>query len=394
MEEVVVVSGVRTAVGTFGGMFKDVAATDLGAAVIKATLEQAGIEGSQVEEVIFGSAGQVAELNYVARVSAVKAGLPVDVPAFNVNRLCGSGLQAINSAAQEIQTGYSEIVVAGGAENMSQFPYLSRKTRWGSRMGHIEMEDGLIGALNCPFNHYHMGVTAENLAEKYSISRAEQDEFALRSHQRAIAAIDAGRFKDQIVPIRVPQPKGEPKVADTDEHPRRDTSLERLAKLGPAFKPNGTVTAGNASGLNDAAAAVLMMSASKARALGLKPRVRVVSMAAAGVEPSIMGIGPVSATRRALRSAGLTLDDMDVIELNEAFAAQAIAVDRELKVDWDKTNPNGGAVALGHPVGATGAILVVKIMNELERVRARYGLVTLCIGGGQGIATIFERLDN
>ncbi|MBI2864668.1 MAG: acetyl-CoA C-acetyltransferase [Chloroflexi bacterium] len=393
MVEVVVVSGARTAIGTYGGSFRDVSAPTIGSIAIKAALERAGVAPDMVEDVVMGCVGQVAEDAYVARTSAFAAGIPKEVPAFTVNRLCGSGLQAIGCGAQEIISGAAEIVVAGGVEAMSRYLYFVRGARWGLRMGSGVFEDGLVSTLNCPFNHYHMGVTAENLSVTYGIAREDQDRYALESHQKAVAAIKAGRFKEQIVPVTVPQGKAEPKVVDTDEHPRADTSLEKLAKLAPAFKPGGTVTAGNASGINDAAAAVVLMSAKKASELGIKPKLRFVCQAVAGVDPSIMGIGPAFSTPKALRQAGLRLDQMDLVEANEAFAAQALAAGRLLGFDWSKVNPNGGGVGLGHPVGATGAILTVKLMYEMARTGGKYGLATLCIGGGQGITTIFENLQ-
>ncbi|MDO8670285.1 MAG: thiolase family protein [Dehalococcoidia bacterium] len=392
MVEVVVVSGARTAIGTYGGAFRDVTASTLGAVAIKAALERAGVAPNMVEEVVMGCVGQVGEDAYVARTSAMGAGIPLEVPAYTVNRLCGSGLQAIGSAAQQIMCGSADIVVAGGVEVMSRWLYFVRGARWGLRMGSGVFEDALVSTLNCPFNYYHMGVTAENLSDSYGITREDQDQYALESHQKAVAAIKSGRFKEQIVPVTVPQGKAEPKVVDTDEHPRADTNREKLAKLGPAFKKGGTVTAGNASGLNDAAAAVVLMSAAKARELGIEPKLRFVCQAA-GVEPSMMGIGPAFSTPKALKQAGLRLDQMDLIEANEAFAAQALAAGRLLGLDWTKTNPNGGGVGLGHPVGATGAILTVKLMYEMARVGGKYGLATLCIGGGQGITAIFENLQ-
>jgi len=391
--EVVIVAGARTAVGTFSGQFTEVPATQLGAVAIKAALERSGVEASQVDGVIIGCAGQTGKDAYVSRVAAVNAGLPIEVPAYTVNRLCGSGLQSINSAAQEIASGNASIMIAGGTENMTRHPYLLEKARFGYRMGDNTLIDHMTTALSDPFSGVHMGITAENLAEKYGINRADSDAFALRSQQLTDAAIKAGYFKEQIVPVVIPQKKGDPLQIVNDEHPRPQTTLEALAKLKPAFKSNGIVTAGNASGVNDAAAAVVVMSAEKAQELKLRPRLRLVAQAVAGVPPEIMGIGPVPATKKVLAKAGMTLDQIDVIELNEAFAAQALACLRELGMDESKVNVNGGAVALGHPIGATGAILTIKIMYELERRGARYGLVTACIGGGQGIATIFENLS-
>ncbi|MDI6858107.1 MAG: thiolase family protein [Dehalococcoidia bacterium] len=392
MEEVVLVSGARTAIGRMGGVFQNVPASDLAAAVFKAAMERAGIAPSQVDQVVLGCVGQVLEDAYISRHAAVKAGLPIEVPAYNVNRICGSGLEAIHTAARWILCGDAEAVLAGGAENMSMLPFYVRHGRYGYRLGHGQLEDGILMVLSDPFSKAHMGVTAENLARKYGVSRQEQDELALRSHQRAVAAINAGRFKDEIVPIEVKVGR-ETKIADTDETPRADTNMEALSRLRPAFQEGGDVTAGNSSAINDGAAAVVAMSRRKADELGIRPRLRLVSRGESGVEPSLMGEGPVPAVRKALQRAGLTADDMDVIELNEAFAAVACVCIKELGLDIEKTNPNGGAVALGHPIGATGAILTVKLMYEMERRNARYGLVSLCIGGGQGIASVFERIS-
>lgn len=389
MGEVVLVEGVRTAIGRFGGSLRDLAASDLGAAVIREVLERTQVPHEVIGDVIFGCVGQVAEDAYIARTSAIKAGLPKETPAYAVNRLCSSGLQSIVSAGHLIRLGEADAVIAGGTESMSNAPYFLRKARWGYRMGHDALEDGLLTMLNDPFKKYHMGVTAENVAEKWGISRQRQDEVAYQSQMRMARAMENGYFDGQIVPVVV-RDKREERVFDKDEHPRPDTTLERLAQMKPVFKEGGTVTAGNASGINDGAAAVLVMSEEKARELGLKPRLVLRAAAAAGVDPEYMGIGPVPAVRKALAKAGLTLDDIDLIELNEAFAAQAEAVVRDLDMDWERVNVNGGAIAHGHPVGATGAILTVKLMYEMERRRAKYGMVTLCIGGGQGLAVIFE----
>ncbi len=391
MDDVVIVSGVRTAIGKFQGAFAETPASDLGAIVIKEAVARAGITGADVDSVMMGVVGQVAEDAYLSRVSTIKAGLPVGTPAMNVNRLCGSGLEAINTASRLIQSGDADVVVAGGAENMTRMPYYLRKARTGYRMGHDTIEDGVVHMLTDPFNGYHMGVTAENLANQYEVTRIAQDEFASESQRRALSAIEEGRFKDQIIPVTVKIGREE-KVFDTDEHPRAST-VEALTKMRPAFKEGGMVTAGNASGINDGAAAVVMMSASKAKELGVTPRMRIVARAEAGVEPSIMGEGPIPAVRKVLEKAGMTIDQIDVVELNEAFASVACACSNELSLDPAKTNVNGGAIALGHPVGATGAILTVKLMHELERSGGRFGIVSLCIGGGQGIATIFERID-
>ena len=385
--------GARTAIGRFGGGFLKTGAPALGAAAIRAALERSGLEPGQVDQVVLGCAGQFGEDAYLARTAAVGAGLPEHVPAYTVNRLCGSGLEAINTAARWLETGDADVVVAGGSENMSRYPYLLEDVRWGRRMGDGQMTDGLTQILNDPFNRYHMGVTAENLVMQWQLAREELDEHAVTSHQRAVAAIDAGRFAEEIVPVEVTQGR-KTLVIDTDEHPRRDASIEGMGALRPAFKPDGEVTAGNASGINDAAAAVIMTTAAKAEALGVRPLLRLVSRGNSGVDPTIMGTGPIPATEQAMERSGLAPDDMDVVELNEAFSSVALVCSRELGLDADKTNPNGGAVALGHPVGATGAILTVKTLYHLQRTGGRYGLVTLCIGGGQGIATIVERIDN
>lgn len=392
MRQVVIVDGVRTPIGAFGGSLRDVHAADLGALVIREALRRSRVEPAWVDDVIMGCVGQVAESAFIARMCALRAGLPVESNAYTVNRLCGSGLQAILSAAQAIRAGDADVVLAGGTENMSQLPYYVRSGRWGNRLGHQQLEDGVLMALTDPFGPRLMGVTAEAVAAKFGISREEQDRFALLSQQRAIAAIDAGRFRDEVVPVEVPGPKGETRIFATDEYPRRDTTLERLARLKPAFQDGGTVTAGNSSGINDGAAAVVVTYLEKAQELGLTPRMRLVSHALSGIDPLYMGYAPSQAIRKAVERAGLTVADLDVVELNEAFAAQALAVIRDVGLDLERTNPNGGAIALGHPIGATGAILTVKLMYELERRRARFGLVTMCIGGGQGIAAIFERL--
>jgi acetyl-CoA C-acetyltransferase len=391
VEEIVLISGTRTAIGTFGGALSETPASDLAAHVFREAVSRAGIQPDQVDQVILGCVGQVAEDGYIARHAAVKGGLPIGTPAYTVNRICGSGLEAINTAARWIQTGDAEVVVAGGAENMSMMPFYLRKARYGYRYGHDRIEDGTMHLLTDPFDSILMGDTAENLAERYEVSREIQDEYSLRSQQRALKAIEAGHFKEQIAPIEVKKGRNT-LVFDTDEHPR-ETSLEALAKLRTAFRDGGSVTAGNSSGINDGAAAVVVMSASKAHALGLKPRLRLVARAESGVEPSLMGSGPIPAIEKVMAKANLSVADMDTIELNEAFASVAAACSTALNLPVDKTNPNGGAIALGHPVGATGAILTVKAMHELERIGGRYGLVSLCIGGGQGIATIFERVE-
>ena len=395
MKDAVIVSGARTPVGRFGGAFKDVSAPDLGSQAIKAALERAGITPDMVDEVVIGNAVQAAEAGYAARLASLKSGIPHDVPTIAINRQCSSGLEAINMAAQLIRTGEAEIAVAGGTENMSQVPYMIEyKARFdGLRMGNSTLVDGLTEGLGCPVNRYHMGVTAENVAERFGVSRKDQDELAFISHQRASTAASEGRFTNQITEIEVPQRRSDPITVSEDEGPRADTTIESLSVLRPVFKKDGTVTAGNASSINDGAAAVVMMSAERAAALGLKPRMKWHTRGVAGVDPAIMGIGPVPAVQKALGKAGMEVSDIDVIELNEAFASQALYCMRELNLDIDKTNPNGSGISLGHPVGATGAIMTVKIMEEMERSNANLGLVTMCVGGGQGVATVFERLN-
>ena len=391
--EVVVVSGVRTAIGTFGGSLKDTPPTELGALVVRESLARANVDGKDVGHVVFGHVVNTEPKDmYLSRVAAINGGCGEGTPAYNVNRLCGSGLQAIVNASQSILLGDADIAIGGGAENMSRAPYASLATRFGARMGDTKMIDMMMGALHDPFHTIHMGVTAENIAAKWGISRADQDALALESHQRAERATAAGYFKDQIVPVMLKSRKGEVAYT-TDEHFRANATLEDFAKLKPVFaKENGTVTAGNASGINDAAAAVVLMEASTAKARGVKPLARLVAYAHAGVDPKYMGIGPVPATQLALKKAGLTVNDLDVIEANEAFAAQACAVSRDLEFDPAKVNPNGSGISLGHPIGATGALITVKAIHELQRVQGRYALVTMCIGGGQGIAAIFERM--
>ena len=392
MREVWITGAARTAVGDFGGGLKDVAPCDLGATVVKAVLERSGVDGSGVGHLAFGHVGPTeARDMYVSRLIAVNGGLPIESAAFNVNRLCGSGLQAIISASQSILLGDTEMAVGGGVEVMSRGGYLSQTQRWGARMGDSTTVDMMVGALTDPFGRMHMGVTAENVAAQFGISRADQDALAVESHRRAIRAQDEGRFNDQIVPVVLKTRKGETKFM-VDEHPRRDISAEGLAALRAVFiKENGTVTAGNASGINDGAAAVLLMSGEAVKSSGAKPLARLVAYAHAGVDPKIMGIGPVPASRLVLKRAGLKLEQIDVIEANEAFAAQACAVTKELGLDPAKVNPNGSGISLGHPIGATGAIVTVKALYELHRTGGRYALVTMCIGGGQGIAAIFER---
>ena len=391
--EVVVVSGVRTAIGTFGGSLKDIAPTELAAQVVRESLARAGVDGQDVGHVVFGHVVNTEPKDmYLSRVAAINGGCAEGTPAFNVNRLCGSGLQAIVSASQSILLGDCDIAIGGGAENMSRAPYASLGSRWGVRMGDTKMVDMMIGALHDPFHTIHMGVTAENVAAKYGITREMQDALALESHNRAERATVAGYFKDQIMPVMLKSKKGDVAYT-TDEHFRPGCKLEDMAKLKPVFvKENGTVTAGNASGINDAAAAVVLMEAGAAKARGAQPMARLVAYAHTGLDPKIMGVGPISATHAVLKKAGLTVNDLDVIEANEAFAAQACAVTRELGLDPAKVNPNGSGISLGHPIGATGTVITVKALYELQRVQGRYALVTMCIGGGQGIAAIFERM--
>ena len=391
--EVVVVSGVRTAIGDFGGALKDFSPTDLGARVVREVLSRANVSGDDVGHVVFGNVIQTEPKDmYLARVAALNGGVAQHAPALTVNRLCGSGLQAIISAAQSILLGDTDVAIGAGAESMSRAPYLAPSVRFGLRMGDARLIDMMLGALHDPFDTIHMGVTAENVAAKYGISREMQDELALESHRRAARAIEAGYFKEQILAVTQASKKGDI-VFDTDEHVRLNATLQDFSKLKPVFaKENGTVTAGNASGINDAAAAVVLMERGAAEARGLKPLARLVSYAHAGVDPKYMGIGPIPATRKALERAGLSVGDLDVIEANEAFAAQACAVSKELELDPAKVNPNGSGISLGHPIGATGALITVKALYELQRVGGRYALVTMCIGGGQGIAAIFERV--
>lgn len=390
--EVVVVAGARTGIGDYGGGLKDVAPTRLGATAIKEALARSKIDPASVGHVVVGSVihGEARDM-YMSRVAAIDAGLPVGTPCLTVNRLCGSGLQAIVSASQHILLGDVDVAIGGGAESMSRAAYFLPGARWGTRMGDGPLVDAMTGALHDPFGHGHMGVTAENIAAKYGFTREQQDAFALESHRRAAHALEKGFFKSQIVPIELKTRKGVEQFV-ADEHVRRDARIEDLQKLRAAFKKDGTVTAGNASGLNDAGAAVVLMEAQAAAKAGARPMARLVAYAHAGVEPQLMGLGPIPAVRKVFEKAGLKPADMDVIESNEAFAVQAMAVTKDLGLDPKKVNPNGGAVALGHPIGATGCILTVKALYELERTSKRYALVTMCIGGGQGIAAIFERL--
>ncbi|MCJ7806042.1 MAG: acetyl-CoA C-acetyltransferase [Clostridia bacterium] len=391
MREAVIVSAVRTAVGTFGGALKDVSAVELGSLVIKEVLERVGVRPDQIDEVILGCVLQAGLGQNVARQAALKAGLPVELPAMTINKVCGSGLKSVTMAAAMISAGEAEIIVAGGTENMSATPYGVNGARWGLRMGDSSMVDLMIkDGLWCAFNNYHMGITAENVAERYGITREMQDQFALESQQKAHAANAIARFKEEIMPVSVPQRKGEPLVFAIDEHPRM-TTLEELAKLRPAFKKDGTVTAGNASGINDSAGAVLVMSRQKALELGLKPLAVIRGYASAGVDPAVMGTGPIPATGKALARAGWVIEDLDLIEANEAFAAQALCVMKELNIDPSKVNVNGGAIALGHPIGASGTRILITLLYEMQKREAKRGLATLCIGGGQGMACVIEK---
>ncbi len=394
MKEVVIVDAVRTPVGSFGGSLTGVPAVELGTIAVKELIRRTGIDPAQVEELIFGCVLQGGQGQNVARQVLIQSGIPQEVPALTVNKVCASGLRTVSLAAQVIKAGDADVVIAGGTENMSAAPYAVSKARWGARMNDGVLLDLMIhDGLWEIFNDYHMGITAENVAEQYGISREEQDNLGLQSQQRAEAAIKAGRFKDEIVPVVIPQRKGDPKVFDTDEHPRLGTTKEALAKLRPAFKKDGTVTAGNASGINDGAAAILVMSADKAKELGLKPLVKIVSYASAGVDPKIMGVGPIPATRKALAKAGLTINDIDLIEANEAFAAQTLAVAKDLGLDPEKVNVNGGAIALGHPIGASGARIFTSLLYEMKkRDNVKKGLATLCVGGGMGAAIIVEKV--
>lgn len=391
-QEIVIVSAVRTAVGSFQGALKDVPATQLGAIVIKEAIERAGVQPEQVSEVIMGNVLQAGLGQNPARQASIHAGLPETVPAMTINKVCGSGLKSIQLAYQAIYAGDAEIVVAGGMENMSRAPYLMENARSGFRMGDQKVVDSmLVDGLTCAFNDYHMGVTAENLCDRYNITREEQDRFAARSQARATAAVEAGRFDDEIVPVEIPQRKGDPFIFKADEYIKSDSNEARLGKLRPAFKKDGSVTAGNASGINDGAAAVVVMSKAKADELGLTPLATVVANGNAGVDPAVMGIGPVQAVKNALKKADMALEDIELVEANEAFAAQSIAVDRELHFDHDRLNVNGGAIAIGHPIGASGTRIFVTLLHEMIKRDAKTGLATLCIGGGQGIATVIKR---
>ena len=392
MREVVIVSAVRTPIGNFGGTLKDTPARTLGAIAVKAALERAGIDPASVDEVVFGSVLQGGLGQNIARQVAIDAGLPIEVPSMTINKVCGSGLRVVGLAAQMIKAGDADIIVAGGTENMSMAPYVMPKARWGARMGDAKVVDMMVhDGLTDAFSGVHMGITAENICEQWGLTREELDEFAASSQQKAEAALKSGAFKDEITPVVIPQRKGDPIVFDTDEYPKPGVVASGLAKLSPAFKKDGMVTAANASGINDAAAAVVVMSKEKADELGIKPLCTIKSYASAGVDPQIMGIGPVPATKKALEKAGLSLADMDLIEANEAFAAQSLAVGKDLGIDPAKLNVNGGAIALGHPIGASGTRILVSLIHEMQKKDAKYGLATLCIGGGQGTALIVEK---
>jgi acetyl-CoA C-acetyltransferase len=392
MREVVIVSAVRTPVGSYGGKFKNVSAVNLGVTAVKEAMKRASVDPNTVDELIFGNVLQAGQGQNVARQVAVHSGIPIEVPSFTVNKVCGSGLKTVALAAQSIMCGDSDIVVAGGTENMSQAPYLLKNNRWGQRMGDGVVEDYMVkDGLWDVFNDYHMGTTAENIAEKYNFTREEQDRLSVESQNRAEEAIKSGRFKDEIVTVEVPQRKKDPILVDTDEFPRFGSTIEGMGKLRPAFKKDGTVTAGSASGINDGAAALVLMSKEKAEELGLTPLATIASYAAAGVEPSIMGTGPIPASQKALKKANMTMEDLDLIEANEAFAAQALSVIKDLKFNTDIVNVNGGAIALGHPIGASGARILVTLLHEMQKRDSKKGLATLCIGGGQGMAVVVKR---
>ena len=392
MKEVVIVAAVRTAIGSFGGSLKDISVVELGSLVIKNAIERASLRPEQVDEVIMGNVLGAGLGQNVARQMSVHAGVPVTVPAFTINKVCGSGLKAVQLAVQAVLCGDAEVVVAGGAENMSQAPYILPNQRWGSRMGNATVVDTMLrDGLTDGFEDFHMGITAENVAEQYGITREDQDSFALQSQKRAVAAVESGRFKEEIIPVEIPQRRGEPHIFDTDEFPRKDASLESLSKLRPAFQKDGSVTAGNSSGINDGAAAVVVMSAEKAKELGITALATIKSYASAGLDPKVMGCGPIYASRKALEKAGLTVADLDLVESNEAFAAQSCAVAKELNLDLEKVNVNGGAISLGHPIGASGCRILVTLLHEMQKRDAKRGLATLCIGGGMGTALIVER---
>lgn len=392
MKQAVIVSAVRTPVGSYGGAFKDVSAVALGTTAVKAAMERINLDPKMVDEVIYGNVLQAGQGQNVARQVAIHAGIPDYVTSYTVNKVCGSGLKTVALAAQAIKAGDAEIIVAGGTENMSQAPYLLPNNRWGQRMGNGQVIDYMVAdGLTDIFNNYHMGITAENIVEKYGLTREEQDELSYNSQIRAEKAIKEGRFKEEIVPVIIPQRKGDPVVVDTDEYPKFGTTMETLGKLKPAFKKDGTVTAGNASGINDGAAAIIVMSKEKAEELGLKILAEITSYASGGVDPAIMGTGPIPASKKALEKAGMKIEDIDLVEANEAFAAQALSVAKELNFDMEKVNVNGGAIAIGHPIGASGARILVTLLHEMKKRDAKNGLATLCIGGGQGIAMVVKR---
>lgn len=391
MRDVVVVSGVRLPVGSFGGSLKDISAIDMGAMVVKEAVNRAGIQPSDVDEVIIGQVGEVAENGFVARAISLKAGMPKETTAYSVNRQCGSSLQSIAEAVMEIQTGQADVVVAGGAESISQLPYYIKDARWGARMGHKTFEDGVIDILTWPLDGNHNGVTAENVATKYNVSRDEQDEFALRSHQRACAAIRDGKFRDEILPVELKDRKGNVTVFDTDEGPRDGQTIEKLAKLRPCFVKDGTVTAGNSSSLNDGAAAVVVMAREKAEELGVVPKLKIEGYAVAGFDAELMGYSPKFSSEKLAEKLGLDLKEIDMFEINEAFASQAYAVSRDLGLDPEKVNIYGGGISIGHPIGATGAVLTVKVLYELMRTDKKDAMISMCIGGGQGISMYFTK---
>lgn len=391
MKDVVIVSGVRLPVGSYGGSLKDVSAIDMGAMVVKEAVKRAGIQPSDVDEVVIGQVGEIAENGFIARAVSLKAGMPKESTAYSVNRQCGSGLQAVAEAVMEIQTGQAEVVVAGGAENISQLPYYVKDARWGARMGHKSFEDGVIDILTWPLDGNHNGVTAENVAEKYHVTREEQDQFALESHQKACAAIKAGKFKEEILPVELKDRKGNVTVFDTDEGPRDGQTIEKLAKLKTCFVKDGTVTAGNSSSLNDGAAAVVVMSAEKAKELGVTPKLKIEGFAVAGFDAELMGYSPKFSSEKLADRLGLNLKEIDMFEINEAFASQAYAVSRDLGLDKNKVNIYGGGISIGHPIGATGAILTVKVLYELLRTDKKDAMISMCIGGGQGISMYFTK---
>lgn len=393
LRDVVIVSGCRTAVGSYGGSLKDISAIELGALVVKESVKRAGIQPSDVDEVIIGQVGQIAENGFVARAISLKAGLPKETTAYSVNRQCGSSLQSIADAVMEIQTGFADVVVAGGAENISQLPYYVKDARWGARMGHKIFEDGVIDILTWPIDRNHNGVTAENVANAYHVSREEQDAFAVQSHQRACAAIKNGKFKEEIISVELKDKKGNIRIFDTDEGPRDGQTIEKLAKLRPCFVKGGTVTAGNSSSLNDAAAAVVVMSREKAEELGITPKLCIKGYTVEGFDAELMGYSPKISSEKLAEKLNLNLKDIDMIEINEAFASQAVAVSRDLNLDMNKVNIYGGGISIGHPIGATGCILTVKVLYELMRTDKKNAMISMCIGGGQGISMYFEKCE-